>query len=142
MGSSNRRRLWRLTSGRRSLNRSLPDGVRLEDARAGAITLLRFYHVPSYLSARPGEAESLEILARVVGGDDSCRLYRELVAKNLASAAGSDYIGNAVDSGRMACVIGRLAGIPPEQVEAVLDKTIADIGDKGVTQDELDRAKS
>jgi len=116
--------------------------VRLEDARAGTITLLRFYYVPSYPSARPGEAESLELLARVVGGDDSSRLYRELVAKNLASAAGSDYIGNALDSGRMAFVIVPLQGIPPEQVEAVLDKTIADIGEKGITQDELDRAKS
>jgi zinc protease len=64
------------------------------------------------------------------------------VAKNLASAAGSDYIGNGRDSGRMAFVIAPLPGIPPEQVEAVLEKAIADIGDKGITQDELDRAKS
>jgi zinc protease len=76
--------------------------VRLEDPRAGTITLLRYYHVPSYPSARPGDAESLELLARVVGGDDTSRLYRELVAKKLASAAGSDYIGNTLDSGRMA----------------------------------------
>jgi len=116
--------------------------VRLEDARAGTITLLRYYLVPSYPSARPGVAESLELLARVVGGDDSSRLYRELVAKNLASAAGSDYIGNGLESGRMAFVIMPLPGILPEQVEAVLDRTIADIGDKGITQDELDRAKS
>jgi zinc protease len=115
--------------------------VRLEDARAGTITLLRYYEVPSYSSARPGNAESLELLARVVGGDDSSRLYRELVAKNLASAAGSDYVGNGLGSGRMAFVIVPLPGIPPEQVEAVLDKAIADIGDKGITQDELDRAK-
>jgi zinc protease len=116
--------------------------VRLEDPRAGAITLLRYYHVPSYPSARPGDAESLELLARIVGGDDSSRLYGELVAKNLASAAGSDYVGNGLDSGRMAFVIIPLPDIPLEKVEGILDKVIADIGENGVTQDELDRAKS
>jgi len=116
--------------------------VHLEDARAGSPTLLRYYLTPSYPSARPGEAESLALLARIIGGDDASRLYKRLVAENLASAAGADYIGDGLDSGRMAFVALPLPGVPLEKVEAALDATIAEVREKGVTQDELERAKS
>ncbi len=116
--------------------------VHLDDARAGAPIVLRYYHVVSYPTARPGDAESLELLARILGGDDTSRLYRLLVTEKLASAAGADYIGNGLDSGRMAFVILPSTGVTFEKVEAVLDAAIADIRDKGVTQEELDRAKS
>ena len=116
--------------------------VHLEDARAGAPILLRYYDVPSFPSARPGDAESLELLARIIGGDDASRLYRRLVTEKLASAAGSDYIGSGLDSGRMAFVILPLPGVSLEKAEAALDAVIADIREKGVTQEELERAKA
>ena len=116
--------------------------VHLEDARAGAHVLLRYYHAPSYASARPGEAESLELLSRILGGDDSARLYRRLVTERLASTAGSDYAGIGLDSGRMSFVVIPLPGASLDKVEAVLDEVVAEVREKGVTQEELDRAKS
>ena len=60
--------------------------IHLEDARAGTSMLLRYYNVPSYPSA-PGEAESLQVLAQIVGADDASRLYRQLVETKIADAA-------------------------------------------------------
>ena len=39
--------------------------VELEDARAGRMTVQRYYLAPSYASAAPGEAEALDLLMRI-----------------------------------------------------------------------------
>jgi zinc protease len=116
--------------------------VQLVDGRAGARILLRYYLSPSSASGPPGEAESLELLARIIGGDDTSRLYRRLVVEKLASTAGANFSGAGRDSGRIAFVLIPLEGVALEKVEAVLDAIIAEVRDKGVTQAELDRAKS
>jgi zinc protease len=116
--------------------------VNLEDARAGVPVLLRYYLTPSYPSARPGEAESLELLTTILGGDDTSRLYQRFVAENLASTAGADYVSSGLDSGRVAFLVIPVAGVPLDKAEAMLDAVIAEIREKGVTQKELDRAKA
>lgn len=116
--------------------------VHLDDARARAPLLLRYYHVPSYPSARPGEAEDLELLAQIIGGGDASRLDRRLVAQKLASTAGAKYVGNGLDSGRMAFLAIPLSGVPLETIEAGLDATIADVRENGVTQEEVERAEA
>jgi zinc protease len=116
--------------------------VRLEDARAGTPILLRYYSVPSYASAQQGEAEAIELLAWIVGGDETSRLYRRLVAEQLASTAGGEYQGNGLDSGRIAYLAIPVGGVTLEKVEAVLDAVIAEVREKGVTPQELDRAKA
>ena len=116
--------------------------VRLEDARAGAPMLLRYYKVPSYASAAAGEAESIELLTWILGGDDTSRTYRRLVGEQLASTAGSNYESDGLDGGRLAFVVIPVPGVTLERVEAVLDATIAEVLANSVTQQELDRAKS
>jgi zinc protease len=81
-------------------------------------------------------------LAQIIGGSDTSRLNRRLVAKNLASVASSRYLGNGLDSGRVDFVAIPIPGVPIETIEAVLDSVIADIRQNGVTQEELDRAKA
>lgn len=115
--------------------------VQLVDGRAGARILLRYYLSPSFASGPPGEGESLELLARIIGGDDTSRLYRRLVVEKLASTAGANFSGAGRDSGRLAFVILPLEGVPLEKVEAILDAVILEVREKGVTQAELDRAK-
>jgi zinc protease len=110
--------------------------------REQAPALLRYYRTPSYFSGRPGQAESIELLSWIVGNDDTSRLYRRLVAGNLASTAGTNFDGNALEGGRLACVLIPLPGITLERVEAELDAIIADVRQNGVTQEELERAKS
>ena len=64
------------------------------------------------------------------------------MAENLASTAGANYEGNGLDGGRMSFVVIPCAGITLERVEAELDAIIADVRENGVTQEELERAKS
>ena len=116
--------------------------LHLEDARAGAPMLLRYYRVPSYPSARPGEAESLELLSWIIGGDDTSRMYRKFVDGNLASTAGANYDGEGLDSGRVALVLIPLPGVTLAKAEAELDALIAEVRANGVGPEELDRAKT
>jgi zinc protease len=116
--------------------------VRLEDERAGTPVLLRYYRVPSYASAAPGEAEGLELLSWILGGDDTSRTYRKLVEEQLASTAGSNYESDGLDGGRLAFVVIPVPGVTLERVEAVLDATIGEVLANGVTEAELARAKS
>ena len=105
--------------------------------------LLRYYRTPSYSRGAPGQAESLELLAWIVGDDDTSRLYRRLVAGNLASTAGANYDGNGLD--RRPLGLRRHSACPglrSKRAEAELDAIIADVRQNGVTQEELERAKS
>ncbi len=116
--------------------------VRLEDERAGAPLVLRFYLAPSFASAKPGEAEALGLLARILGGDDTSRLYRKLVLeRKIAVQAGADFQGGGLDSGRMALLALAGADLPPQQLEAALDEVIAELVRDGVKPEELTRAK-
>jgi len=116
--------------------------IHLEDARAGVPLLLRYYRTPSAFSGRPGQSESIALLAWIIGNDDTSRLYRRLVAQNLAATAGTNFDSNSLDDGRLACVVIPLPGIGLEKVEVELDAVIADIRSNGATQEELDRAKA
>ena len=149
------RTLAQATYGRNRPNRGLvrpirPDEpkpiaarrVELVDGRAGARILLRYYPSPSYTSGPPGEAESLELLARIIGGDDTSRLYRRLVVEKLASTAGANFSGQQRDSGRLAFVVIPLEDVALDKVEAILDAVILEVREKGVTEAELERAKS
>jgi zinc protease len=149
------RRLAQATYGRNRPNRGLvrpirPDEpkpiaarrVEVVDGRAGTRILLRYYPAPSVASGPPGEAESLELLARIIGGDDTSRLYRRLVVEKFASTAGANFSGAARDGGRVAFVVIPLDGVGLEKVEAMLDAVILEVRDKGVTEAELERAKS
>jgi zinc protease len=115
--------------------------VRLEDARTGAPLLLRYYLVPTYTSGKPGEAESLELLSWIIGGDDTSRMYRRLVDTNAAATAGTNYESTILDRGRLAVVVLPIPGGSMEKAEAEIDAIIAEVRDKGVTQEELDKAK-
>jgi zinc protease len=119
-----------------------PRRVVMTDERAGAPVLLRYYRVPSYASAAPGGAESIELLAWIMGGDDTSRTYRRLVEQQLASTAGANYESDGLDGGKLAFVVIPVAGVTLESAEAALDASIAEVLGNGATQAELDRAKS
>jgi zinc protease len=115
--------------------------VQLQDARAGANVLLRYYHAPSYASAKAGDPERVELLAYIVGGDDTSRMYARLVTGGIASTAGTDYTANTLDSGRLSFVIIPVDGVTLAKAESELDAILAEVRETGVTQEELERAK-
>jgi zinc protease len=147
-------RLAELTYGKIPPNRDLEERERpqepphhdarritLKDARVGAAAFRRTYIVPSYVTAKPGEAEALEILARILANGSTSRLNRKLVDEDeLAATTGGYYFGSAVDSGRI--LIGAVAGNGNlRALEASVDAILDDIRSNGVTQLEFSRAK-
>ncbi|MEC5321998.1 M16 family metallopeptidase [Aurantimonas sp. A3-2-R12] len=117
--------------------------VTLTDARVTQPSMQRTYLVPSDTTADPGEAEALDVLADVLGGGTTSRLYRGLVVdKAIAAGAGAHYAGTALEEGQFV-VYGMPRGEASlEEIEAAIDAEIARIVEKGITAEELERAKN
>ncbi|MFL6931255.1 MAG: M16 family metallopeptidase [Xanthobacteraceae bacterium] len=117
--------------------------VTLADPRVAQPSLQRSYLVPSYATAKAGEAEALDVLAHVVGNGSTSRLYRKLVAeKNLATSAGGWYQGSALDLSRLGVYASPKPGTTLPQLEEAMDAVLADVAQQGITADELERAKT
>ena len=86
----------------------------------------RSYRVVSYTEARPGEAEALDVLAQLMGGDANSALYRSLVVdKKLAADAGVSYDGYRRDSGNFLVYAVPRPGISLARLEQASDAVIA-----------------
>ena len=117
--------------------------VTLADPRVAQPSLQRSYLVPSYTTAKPGEAEALDVLSHILGNGSNSRLYRALVVdKGIASNAGGWYQGTSLDMTRLGVYATPQPGVALPQLEDALDSVVAQVADDGVLGDELDRAKS
>ena len=117
--------------------------VDIADPRAGKASIHRDYVAPSSLNAKPGEAEALTLLAKILADGPTSRLYKKMVVTDkTASSADGGYWSTAIDSGKIALYAIAADGVDLKTVEAGLDATIADVAKNGVTQAELDRAKA
>jgi len=123
-----------------------PEAVRqvtLADPRVAQPSLQRSYLSPSYATAKPGEAEAIDVLAHILGSGSTSRFYRTLVAeKNIATSAGAWYQGSALDASRFGVYATPSPGVTLPQAEEAMDAIIAEVSDKGVTAEELERAKT
>ncbi|WP_291157932.1 pitrilysin family protein [Hyphomicrobium sp.] len=121
----------------------VPRRLTLKDPRAGNYSFQRYYQAPSYVTAKPGEAEALDILMKIAGSGSTSRIYKKLVVEQkLASSAGGDYSGYGLDGGTISLYAVAADGVPLEKVEAASDEVLADIVKNGVTEQELTRAKN
>jgi zinc protease len=119
----------------------------LADPRVEQPMLQRAYLVPSFATAKAnklsGESEALEVLGHILGSGSNSRLYRALVMdKHVAVSAGAYYDSSALDMGKFGLYGVPQQGVTLPQLEAEADAVIADLIAKGVTDKELDRAKS
>lgn len=117
--------------------------VEVKDPRAGQPFVVRSYIAPSYLTAKPGEAEALDVLMKILASGSTSRLYKKLVVEEkIASSAGGWYSGSGLDSGKISfqAVTSDKTNFP--KIEAVFDELIADISANGVSEGELERAKN
>jgi zinc protease len=116
--------------------------LELKDPRAGNASFQRYYVVPSYSTAKPGEAEALDLLMKILADGSTSRLYRKLVVEDkIAATTGGDYSGWELDSGAVSLYAVPAGGNGLDKIEASLDGVLADIRDHGVTEAELARAK-
>ncbi|MGH6827525.1 MAG: M16 family metallopeptidase [Rhizomicrobium sp.] len=86
---------------------------------------IRIYRVPSYAQAGPGQAESFETLAQIMGGDETAALYRQLVEeKKLATDAGCSYQGYVRDAAEFTVYAVPRPGVSLEALEKGVDQVI------------------
>jgi zinc protease len=112
------------------------------DPRVTQPSLQRSYLVPSAHTAKPGESEALEVLSQILGSGSNSRLYSKLVMeKPLATSLGAWYQGTALDDTRFGISGTPRANVTLKELEDAIDSVIAEVADKGVTNDELERAK-
>ncbi len=102
----------------------------------------RAYLVPSFHTAKPGQSEALEVLAHILGSGNNSRLYRTLVVdKRVAVSAGAFYDSLAMDMSKLSVVLAPRQGVSLPQLEADADTVLAEVIGKGVSAEELERAK-
>lgn len=117
--------------------------VTLSDLRVAQPSLQRSYLVPSYTSAKPGESEALDVLADVLGNSSTGRLYRALVVeKGLATSAGGWYQGTSLDASRFGVYASPRPDVSLAKLEEAMNGVIADVADKGIAAEDIERAKS
>jgi zinc protease len=117
--------------------------VVVADQRVAQPSLQRSYLAPSIATAQPGEAEAIEVLVHALGSGSTSRLYRELIAnKGIAADAGAWYQDAALDMSRVGVYGTPRPGVTLHQLEDAVDGVIADVIDKGLTPEEIERAKN
>jgi zinc protease len=115
----------------------------LADPRAEIPTLQREYLVPSFASGKNGESMALEVLAHILGSGSNSRLYLGLVVdKQVAVAANAWYDASTLDLSKFTIGGSPRPGVTLPQLEAETDAIIAQVIEKGVTAEELERAKT
>jgi zinc protease len=117
--------------------------VSLADPKVEQPTLQRAWHAPSYTTAKPGEAEALELAMQILGAPSTGRLHRQLVIeKRVAVAAGAWYQSTAVDRSRMMIYAVPMPGTSLDALGREVDAVIKALAIEGVTDAELSRAKT
>jgi len=120
-----------------------PRTVTLADPRVTQPSVSRYYLVPSSTTAKAGESEALSVLAHILGHGSNSRLYDVLVVdKDIAVNAGAGYSSTALDQTRFSVYAAPKPGTTLAQAEEAIDAVIADVIEKGVTDDELERSKN
>jgi zinc protease len=121
-----------------------PRTVTLADPRVEQPSMKRYYLVPSATTAAAaGESPALDVLAQLMGSGSNSYLYRALVIdKPLAVSAGAGYQGTSLDATQFTISVAPKPGVDFAQVEQVVDRVIADVGQNTVPAEDLERVKT
>jgi zinc protease len=119
-----------------------PRRVTLESAKVQQGQWTRHYQAPSYRLDPAGDAYALEILAEIMGGGTTSRLYRRLVVEDrIASGAGAYYSPDVLDLGVFAFYAAPPPGKDAAAVERAVDEELSRLLAGGVTEEEVAAAK-
>lgn len=117
--------------------------VVLEDERVQQPSWRRRHLAPSYRTGEPEAAYALEVLAEVIGGGTTSRLYQSLVVdQRLAVSAGAYYSPSALDLTTFTIYASPRPGVTMDELEAAMEKELRDIATGNVDAGEVERAKT
>jgi zinc protease len=122
--------------------------VVLKNRRVNLPSWSRTYLAPSYTTGRKSGksgksvAYPLEVLAQVLGGGSTSRLYRKLVVeRGIASNAGAWYSGDGLDYGEFGLYASPKAGGDIEALEKAVLEELDTALKEGFKAADIDRAK-
>jgi zinc protease len=105
--------------------------------------LIRYYRAPSYVSGPKGTAEAMEMLAAILGGGQTSRLYQSLVVdKKLASGAGAFYSGYSRGPASFGVYATPRDGVSFDTLETAMDQIIRSMMTTAPEAGEFERAKT
>lgn len=117
--------------------------VILRDKRVSQPSWRRVFLAPGMQWGDTKQAYPLEVLSDIIGSSSSSRFYRSLVIEQkLAVSTGVHYSGDNRGPGRFIVFASPRPGVEIPQLETAVLKEIDILMKDGVSQDELDRAKS
>lgn len=117
--------------------------VTRRDPRVREATWMRYYPAPSYAKAGPIAGPALDVLAQILGGGTTSRLYRSLVVEQgLSTGVQSWYEGGRLDAGKFGIYALPQVDGSLGELEAAIEKEVARFIEEGVTDEELERAKT
>ncbi len=116
--------------------------VEMESPRVGQPSWMRQYIAPSYRTAKGNEAYALQVLAEIVGGSSTSRLYRALVVdQSVAASAQAWYSPDYLDQTSFGFSVMPRPGKTLAEAESALLAEIDRLIRDGVTEAEVARAK-
>ena len=116
--------------------------VVLKSPRVRQPSWSRTYLAPSYTTGAGAEAYALQVLAEILGGNATSRLYRSLVVDQaVAASASAWYSADGLDSGEFGISGSPRPGTAVDAVETALSAQIKRLLSDGVSADEVARAK-
>ncbi|MEE8334433.1 MAG: pitrilysin family protein [Alphaproteobacteria bacterium] len=119
-----------------------PRRVEMTSPRVGQPSWSRTYLAPSYRGSVGNEAYALQVLARLLGGGATSRLYRALVVEQgIAASAGAWYSPDHLDYGTFGLSVSPRPGKKLAAASDALLAAIAHLLKDGVTDKEVASAK-
>lgn len=116
--------------------------VIMRDARVTEPSWNRRYIAPSYTSGDSEHAYALQVLAQILGGGSTSRLYRSLVVQQgLATNAGARYSAGSLDMSSFSTFFRPKGNLTIEDVLPAYRAEIELLLDVGVALDEVSAAK-
>jgi zinc protease len=115
--------------------------VELKSPRVAQPSWSRQWIAPSYVDGETRYAYALQVLADILGGGATSRLYRSLVLdQQLALSAGAYYNPGALNMGTFGVYASPKPGVEVKQLEAAMEAELKKLLHDGVGDDEAKRS--
>lgn len=116
--------------------------IRMRDPRVGRPIFKRLYRAVNKTKADPGTTAALRLLTDILAIGPNSRLYRSLVTQQgIVTSTDGAYFGARRDYSEVSISAEAASGHSLSDVEAAVDRVIADVVAHGVTPTELERSK-
>jgi zinc protease len=121
----------------------LPQKVTRADARVAEPRWSRDYLAPSYYKGETEHAYALQVLARLLGGGETSRLWKSLVVdRKLALSASAGYSPSSLGLTSFDLGVHPASNVSMAMIETAVSELLDKLVNDGVTADEVERAQN